>query len=209
MVVIKQYFPFIEKHLHAPLFCLDIGAYKGEFGELVRLLYPGSKVIMYEPSPIAYKELSGKFLSETVHNYGISNDTHWDKFVIYDGCPALNRVTGLKESIEGNEVIDVPFRSLDDLYKTKIDLCKIDTEGEEFNVIKGAKELLLNKQIKFIFFESGITFQQRGYDLAQVLTHLYGLGYKTYAIRDGKLVKLDADYNEHHVDDYMATYLEI
>lgn len=209
MVIIKQYFPFIAAHLIAPLFCLDIGAYKGTFGELVRDLYHGSKVIMYEPSPIAYKELIKNFPKETVYNHGISDNSHKEKFVIYADCPALNRVTGLKESLLGNDVIDVQFKSLDELYTLEIDVCKIDTEGEEFNVMKGAFNLLSNKKIKFLFFESGITYHQRGYDLKEVLSYLFESGYKTYAIRDKKLVRLDTDYNEHHVDDYMATYLEI
>lgn len=210
MTIIKQYFSFIGSHLSGRLFCLDIGAYKGAFGELVRSIYPGSEVIMFEPSPEAYKNLLENFPKQTIHNYGISEKNYSENFVIYKDCPSLNRVTDLKQSTEKDEVIEIDLKNIDSLYSDKeIDICKIDTEGLEFKVLKGAENLLIEKKIKFIFFECGSTFLAKGYELKEVLKYLAGVGYNTYAIRDGKLTKLETSYNEHHVDDYMATYLEI
>lgn len=60
---------------------------------------------------------------------------------------------------EERDVIEVQVSSLDrlshDLGVTNIDFVKIDVEGNELNVLKGAKNLLSKGAIKFIQLELG------------------------------------------------------
>lgn len=56
--------------------------------------------------------------------------------------------------------IEIPCKKLDTLFNelkiSKIDYLKIDTEGAEYKILCGAKELLKDKKISFIQFEYGL-----------------------------------------------------
>lgn len=74
-------------------------------------------------------------------------------------APAYSGILKRDYKIDNPEVeeIKVPLKTLDNLIPndTKIDFIKIDVEGGEFNVIKGAKNLLLNNK-PIIIFEFGL-----------------------------------------------------
>ncbi len=186
---------------------LDIGAYHGDFRRMIGEMFPGSKVVMFEPAPSAYKALCEAYPEDEIYNFGVCDTEKEVNFVLYDECPALNRVTELVESIPGNEVLKVKMKALHDLYQRPLDIVKIDVEGQELNVLKGARKLLEKKQIRFMFFECGSTFIQSGYQLQDVISYLRGLGYTTYRLSDDQeqLVECDDQWNEHHFYDYLVS----
>ena len=61
------------------------------------------------------------------------------------------------KKIKGFSEIDVQTQTLDNFCLSQkienIDVLKIDTEGNEANVLKGAKKLLLENRIKLIYVE--------------------------------------------------------
>jgi Methyltransferase FkbM domain len=62
---------------------------------------------------------------------------------------------------------------------SKIDLLKIDTEGFELNVLKGAKGMMLQKKISFIYCETGFQKQNSRNTFFPELTE-YLAGYNYY-----------------------------
>lgn len=81
--------------------------------------------------------------------------------------------------------INVPMNRLDELIASErtIDLFKIDVEGFEMFVFKGATEIL--KKTDCIYFESWEThFNNYNYSTRDVLTFLSGLGFNCYRFTD-------------------------
>jgi hypothetical protein len=72
----------------------------------------------------------------------------------------------------------IAVETIDDFIKingiNEIDLLKIDTEGYEINVLNGAKNTLLNNQIKLIFLEVGLDneFNKRHQNMIDIQMYL-------------------------------------
>ena len=71
-----------------------------------------------------------------------------------------------------------------------IDFLKIDTEGSELDVIKGAAGMLQNQSIDVIQFEYGGCYLSAHIKLQDVFTLLTGCGYKVFRILPDKLVSV-------------------
>jgi hypothetical protein len=73
--------------------------------------------------------------------------------------------------------------SLDDIFKKKIniDLLKIDTQGNELNVLKGSKKLL--KNIKFIKLELMLyDYYEKSYSISDIELFLKKFNFKIFNI---------------------------
>lgn len=65
---------------------------------------------------------------------------------------------------------------------TCIDYLKLDAEGEEFNILKGAEECLKNKIIQGGHFECGGTFPDANVKLSALVDFLDSFGYSCHRI---------------------------
>ena len=163
---------------------------------------------MFEPSISAYKKLSKKFNKKEliIYNFAISNSTQ-KKRVFYEynltSQSSFYERNNLFDSFnELNKKLVVQSKKIDDvLPRSKvIDVCKIDTEGEDFNVLKSMKYFLKKKLIRLIKIE--ITFSSEYYkktkfDYLKILNFLNKYGYKMTSIskikfKKNRLVFLDA-----------------
>ena len=91
--------------------------------------------------------------SQSFHNRGIGNIYSHE----YNTNTLLLEIRKGKDYIESNNILEIDF-------------LKIDTEGHEFNVIKGFEEHLNN--IKIIQFEYGGTFKELNIKLIDVINYL-------------------------------------
>jgi hypothetical protein len=77
--------------------------------------------------------------------------------------------------------IEVNVKTLDHFSQNQdigsIDLLKIDTEGMEFKVLKGAESLLISGAIRVIQFEYGYACIDAGYLLKDLYDYLTSYGY--------------------------------
>lgn len=73
--------------------------------------------------------------------------------------------------------------SLDYYWKSQkqIDFIKIDVEGMEWEVLKGCRSLLQNKQIRFIQVEYSEHYEFLGIKFADLIGWMGGFGYKCYS----------------------------
>jgi len=150
----------------------DVGANKGNWISSVLSEKDDIRVYCFEPIPNISSKLSKnilgnyKYKSATFYNYAISNVNGKSTFQCYDDTTDLSMMSGLHgnkkfETITGNisTSIEVETKTLDkcceDGYVDSIDFLKIDTEGNEYNVLLGAANLLSNNSIKMIQFEYG------------------------------------------------------
>jgi len=138
---------------------VDVGAHIGKYAILASKLNPHAKVFAVEPGKENFKFLSkNKTLNELNNLKIIKLALHnkKGKVKLY-----LGEVNTGGQGIEGfvpnsNKFEVVRQDTFDNVFGKKldkIDLVKIDTEGNESEILKGAHNFLYNKKIKNIIFE--------------------------------------------------------
>lgn len=147
----------MKKNIQKDGNCIDIGCHKGEILNLMLKYAPAGKHFGFEPIPYMYKELKNKFNHKaTILPYALSDNSGTTSFQLVKNAPAYSGIKQRKYDIENPEIeeIEVEVKQLDELITDKIDFIKIDVEGGEFGVLKGAEQVLKeNKPV--ILFECG------------------------------------------------------
>ena len=142
----------------------DVGANRGGYSKLVKKICNSALLYAFEPHPTSYAILMQEGNTAGFHtfNYGLGKSDE-DSFIYdYHGEDGSSHASIFKEVIEkihhSNSVSHaIHLRTLDDVVKEmnikNIDLLKIDTEGNELNVLLGAEESIRNGMINVIHFE--------------------------------------------------------
>lgn len=142
----------------------DVGANAGIYSLAAAAASPESEVYAFEPTPEIAAHLRG-----TVGMNGIEGHLHVQEVAVGDrpGSIFLNRFSGKNEDNEGMNFVssecrapssvEVPMVSLDAFCSErglqKIDLLKVDVQGNEPAVFEGARRLIERGAIQSIFFE--------------------------------------------------------
>ncbi|MFA5396644.1 MAG: FkbM family methyltransferase [Methanogenium sp.] len=190
----------------------DIGAYQGDWTELVVDKNAG-QIHLFEPNPICFSVLKNKFISYPeifISQVLVSDLIGIRPFYIYPQNLTLNTTyrrfdAETKYNIGlPNTPIDVPAITVErycEIRKIpKINYLKIDAEGSEFDIIKGAYSLLNNKAIDFIEFEYGGTYIDSHTTLAEIHSILRSKDYhilkveKTHFILKNNLQASDENF---------------
>ncbi len=144
---------------------LDIGANVGKYSKKIKYLSPDSIIYAFEPHPKNFKllELEAKKSNFTAINLGCSDQPNNLKLYDYQELNIANSHASLYESVftdihhKKSKSIDIEVTTLDSYCCenniSKIHLLKIDTEGHEFKILAGAKDLIENDVIDCIHFE--------------------------------------------------------
>lgn len=144
----------------------DVGANVGKYSLMLVDEFPNSQIFAFEPNENTYIQLKATVgNSVKCINIGLGAEEETAKIFTY-----ADNLTSSHASIY-NEVFstfhkrdclnesDIKLTTLDLFCErekvSKIDFLKIDTEGNELNVLKGARKMLANGQIKMIQFEFG------------------------------------------------------
>lgn len=140
--------------------CIDIGCHKGEILQEMLQLSPKGKHFAFEPIPVMFNNLKEKFGNKcTIFPCALSDEEGKTTFNFVKNAPAYSGLNKRKYAVANPEIEEIPveIKRLDDLIPatTKIDLIKLDVEGAEFKVLKGAKELI-SRDLPIIIFECGI-----------------------------------------------------
>lgn len=167
-------------------YVLDIGANIGAH-TLFIAKYVGNngKVIAFEPMPFAreklYKNITlNSFKNIVVENIALSDVNLSQQKVNFQYSWPLN--SGSASDQRQDAIID--FMTLDNYINAnsipKVDFIKLDVDGYEAKVIKGA-EGILKRFMPDIIMELGTyTLSSVGDDAATLIDFLYGLGYHIY-----------------------------
>lgn len=152
---------------------IDVGAHKGEYLKKIRRIKP-SKIYAFEPQKKIFQRLklnTQEFKEVKLFNCAC-NDTDSKKTFFINSLSSTSSLLKPNESnwwikfkklilqknslIESKEVIKT--RTLDSIIFEELDpnskiLLKIDTEGNELNVLKGSKKILQDRNVTFIQVE--------------------------------------------------------
>jgi len=173
----------------------DIGASRGDWSAYVFSNHNFVSLYAFEPIPNVYELLEKSFRNKNglAYNLAFSNHIGERLFYYYADNYAHSRLSGfydrkiLKKRFRSKpEEIVVHVDTLDNFcFKNginKIDFLKIDTEGEELNVLKGASDLLANKAISIMQFEYGGCYIDSKSTLYEVYNLLLEYGYFIFRI---------------------------
>jgi methyltransferase, FkbM family len=150
----------IENLPRSPII-LDVGANVGEYASMVLETRPDARLWCFEPSAVAHAELSKRLAGKVVLlPFGLGDtEEEVELFGPSAGSPLGSAYRRAHATIEFNPNERVQFRRLDDVCDemaiTKIDLLKLDVEGHELAVLKGAENAIRSGAVDVIQFEFG------------------------------------------------------
>jgi FkbM family methyltransferase len=136
---------------------VDIGCHKGDILRQAITLAPNGKHWGFEPLPHLYSGIKDEFKEVNLFNVALSDRKGEQEFTHVVSSPALSGF--LKREAANNEAVEiiaVPTDTLDNIIDTnRVDMIKIDVEGAELLVLRGAaRPISQNKPA--IVFEHGL-----------------------------------------------------
>ena len=170
--------------------CIDVGAATGEVLRFMQVLAPNGKLHAFEPIPSQAAELRARFPDVQVHELALSDETGQSDFFVVEDDPCISvlrdpqeirRLTGDSQISDWHEqvtAIQVTTCQLDDLLDANetIDFIKMDVEGAELSVFRGALRTLAESHPIVVFEYSGPRVNQL-YGATNLFDTLNDVGY--------------------------------
>lgn len=170
---------FVMNHLDENSLFVDIGANVGHFALLASGVSK-AKTIAIEPIPNTFEKLVNNIALNkleakiTCLNIGLGEEKGELKFT--KSLDVMNRVALENENVP---TISVPIQKLDDVLKDKKPtFLKIDVEGFEYFVLKGATETLQKESLKYILLEFNNSGDKFGISDQKVFDFVTSYGFK-------------------------------
>jgi FkbM family methyltransferase len=192
----------IEKYIDPEKDALDVGANVGFHSVLLaRLINSDHRVLAFEPTPNAIYYLKNNLKR---------NDCEY-KVIIYEGIASdadgiftLNVIEGLEEYSSVGSLthpytknykshsVSVKGNTIDNLvtqYNLSPGFIKIDTEGSEYSVFKGAEQTIRTHRPVIISELSETLLADQKHSCSEIFCLLYSLGYNIIDIKSLKAVQ--------------------
>ena len=180
---------FIAKSCKNFKVVIDAGANEGQKATEYLQSFPNAQIHSFEPFEQPYKILAGIKNERLTINKLALGGSNYSLKASSDSCTQHSSLKkGVRiSSADNDENINVV--TLDHYSRKKdlsfIDFFKIDTEGFELEVLKGAKDLLGQNQIRFILVETSFNRESKRYvHLSDILDHMKHYNYDCCGIFD-------------------------
>jgi FkbM family methyltransferase len=185
---------FYVDYLREGMVVADVGAYVGELTLFFsRFCGPQGHVHAFEARSVSFNCLQAlcalaRYKNITANHVALFNEEGRVRLRVYDEdhsswCTLADRPLheyGIDVSPVGSE--EVTATTLDDYCAerrvSRIDLLKIDVEGAEYDVLRGAQGLLEGKAIRCCVFEFGQTTLDMGVQPDEIRGYLDSCGYR-------------------------------
>lgn len=157
----------LSRRLSGPGYIVfDIGANVGDYSALVHRFFAGRCTIhAFEPSAVAFRAMQTALSGmPDIHLHDIGFSSQSGSATLFSnkqggGLGSLYQRRLEERGIRMDQREQVRLETLDTFCEkqgiTKIDFMKIDAEGHEFEILRGATKLLANHRIDYLQFEFG------------------------------------------------------
>ena len=203
----QQEVNFLKRVLKPGMVFFDIGANMGFYSLIsAKQVGPSGQVHSFEPNPRMFEELKYNVNLNSLDNVNLNQLALGDEpgtvqLSLYErgkevyGSLSQNVYPGA--NIIGYD--DVEMETVDNYIKKpgieKVDIIKIDVEGAEFLVFKGAKALLSNSNGPVILFEmSQSLLEGFNTNCKEVAEYLMNFNYKVFMLNYGRYEQISKSY---------------
>ena len=162
---------------------VDVGAHKGVFlREMIRVA-PNGRHEAFEALPELSEALTVEFPQASVHHAAVGETAGTMTFMRNLSVLAQSGMTGRSDSGDQHlEPIDVPVVALDDVLTCPPTLIKIDVEGAEGYVLRGARTTLARHR-PIVWLEHGAAASREcGVEPAEIFSIFSSIGMRIFDV---------------------------
>ncbi len=196
----------------SPISLVDVGSHVGDFAMSIRSQFGFSRALLVEPQPARCKGLASRFEGNGVKvvELALSDRNGYEDLQVLNWDDSSSLLPLLRNDstihwgvdLDLREKIRCRVRTLDDLllnvaWREPIDLLKLDVQGAEMLVLRGAEATL--PRTKMVFVEVSFRPLYEGSAVfAEVYAYLRGHGFRLLSMEegfrgtDGELLQADA-----------------
>lgn len=199
----------------------DVGANIGQSADWFHRSYCNARIFCFEPVDSTFRELARRVSGLTrIQTFRMAIGSARGKQEIFINSDPVSSVNSFVNAFAGDDRQLVDVETLDDFCESKqireIDLLKVDVEGYEMEVLKGARRLLSQKRIKCCYLEAAPRFNNQYHfvSIAEIDGYLSDLGYSAYGIYEqqkDELRRIDRLYffNVAYMQDELCRSLRV
>ncbi|QDK77227.1 FkbM family methyltransferase [Spirosoma sp. KCTC 42546] len=187
-----------------PVTIFDVGANVGTYAQMILKGFGKRATIhCFEPSRATYQTLKANVPEQNVYKHNIGLSDQAGELALYTDAEQSGMTSVYERDLQHIQVSFAQhevaaFSTADEFAASQgikqIDLLKIDVEGHELAVLKGASKLIEEQRIRFIQFEfGGTSIDSRTY--FRDFWHLLSPNFTLYRIVGNGLRRIDA-YSE-------------
>jgi FkbM family methyltransferase len=185
----KSNFNFINKEVKESMTVLDIGSHIGlmaaVFGKKVG---NNGRVFAFEPTPSTVRILRETVrlnhgTNVSVEPYALADQKGKMTFYISDNlADNSNSLANNHRNDRAEQAIEVDVNTVDDFVKErnipKVDFMKVDVEGAEFRLLKGARQTIMKHKPRMILALHPFAINNLGDSLPEIFDLLTEFGYR-------------------------------
>ena len=184
---------FLNKYLTPEMTFFDIGSNQGEYALFAGKRLTQGRVLAFEPVDFFFDVLNKNIALNHFHNiqtfhYGLSDkDTQMPIYREEKGAEANEGLASIFQSERRTQFLqNIDLRTLDGVAPSfnlkRIDFMKIDVEGAEMMVLKGAQKTIQHYKPLIMMEVSKNNYDAAGYTIDDVLNFFSALGYSLRTI---------------------------
>ncbi len=189
---------------------VDIGTNVGNYLNFVKKSFKTKKVFCFEPIENLAKNIENSLLSrnDKVYTCALSDKEKKKKFYLYE---ISSQSSFYKQNLTYSSVqnikktINIKTKVFDKIFNKnlKIDFCKIDAQGEDYNILKGMKNNLRKGNIKLLKVEICFPYMHKNINNSylDILNYLKKFNYTLFSIskikyKNNSILFLDAFFKK-------------
>jgi FkbM family methyltransferase len=189
---------FLKKHAAGLRVAFDVGANKGDWTRASLAIRPGLAVTAFEPDPaMCAAFLANGFPKNVIcENEGLGAKREKRTFYVNPGNPGMNSFVkrsrfGENELVQKAVALDTVDAYCAEHGIQKIDFMKVDVEGFEMDVLRGAQGMIRKKAVSIIQFEYGGTYLDSHASLKDAFMFFKEAGYVFYKLLPRGAVRIN------------------
>ena len=207
---------FLKKHCHDFKLIFDVGANVGDWSRLANAHIPDARIFAFEPFEASFAKLQAvRFTGNRVscHNVALADAPGSAELFVYEQSSAFNSLYDRKpEGIGASQKVTINLQTVDGFCAASgidhIDFLKIDVEGAELSVLRGAEAMISGKRIKAIQFEYGGTYIDARCLLKDIYEFFEGKNYLIHKVFPEELIPMER-YDHSQEDFQYANYIAV